>query len=97
MTDTSTSSWWLNEQLVVPFVKTPKILKEVVDFLLIGSKFSTRPVWPVVVDIWPHGTGHNPHPPITQTIAWVVYQALTTPWGWQTYAETWGGRKFGTY
>jgi hypothetical protein len=37
---------------------------------------------------WPHGTGHNPHTPITQKIAWVAYIALTTPWGWQPYAET---------
>jgi hypothetical protein len=48
-------------------------------------------------DNWPHGTGHNPHRPITQNIAWVAYQALTTHWGWQPYAETCRGKKFGTY
>jgi hypothetical protein len=48
-------------------------------------------------DNWPHGTGHNPHMPITQNIAWVAYQALTTPWGWQPYVEICRGRKFGTY
>jgi hypothetical protein len=44
-------------------------------------------------DNWPHGTGHSPHMPITQNIAWVAYQALTTPWGLQPYAETCRGRK----
>jgi hypothetical protein len=41
---------------------------------------------------WPHGTGHNPYTPITQNTAWVAYKALTTPWGWQPYAETCRGR-----
>jgi hypothetical protein len=36
--------------------------------------------------------GHNPHTPITQNIIWIAYQALTTPWGWQPYAETRRGR-----
>jgi hypothetical protein len=45
-------------------------------------------VWPVVIDNWPHETGHNPHTPITQNFASVVYQELTTPWGWQPYDET---------
>jgi hypothetical protein len=44
-------------------------------------------------DDWPHGTGHNPHAPITQNIAWVAYQAFTTPWWWQPYAETCRGKK----
>jgi hypothetical protein len=41
---------------------------------------------------WPHGTGHNPHTPITQNTAWVAYRALTTPWGWLPYAETCRGK-----
>jgi hypothetical protein len=41
----------------------------------------TCTVWLFVIDNWPHGTGHNPHKPITQNIAWIAYQALTTPWG----------------
>jgi hypothetical protein len=41
----------------------------------------------------PHGTGHSPHTPITQNIAWVAYQALTTPWEWQPYAKTFRSRK----
>jgi hypothetical protein len=59
----------------------------------------TRPVCPVVVecvkfhDNWPHGTVHSPHTLITQNIAWVAYQALTNPSGWQPYAETCRGRK----
>jgi hypothetical protein len=38
------------------------------------------------------GPGHNPHTPITQNTTWVAYKALTTPWGWQSYAETCRGR-----
>jgi hypothetical protein len=41
----------------------------------------------------PHGTGHSPHTPLTQNIAWLAYQALTTPWGWQPYGETCRGKK----
>jgi hypothetical protein len=52
----------------------------------------TRPVWSVVVE-WSHRTGHSPHTPLTQKIAWVAYQTLTTPWRWQPCAETCRGRK----
>jgi hypothetical protein len=51
----------------------------------------TRPMWPVVVECPRHST--TGHTPITQNIAWVAYQALTTPWEWQPYAETCRGRK----
>jgi hypothetical protein len=51
--------------------------------------FSRRTIWPI-----PYGhTGHSPHTPITQNIAWVAYQALTTPCGWQPYAKTCQSRK----
>jgi hypothetical protein len=110
------------------------LLKEVVDVLLVRSKFSTptcfgiwlpssggreclisyssnvlcyghvqamtHPVWSVVVEFHnnqPQRTSHSLHTPITQNIAWVAYQALTTPWGWQPIAETCRGREFGTY
>jgi hypothetical protein len=54
-------------------------------------------LWPVPCgqlwnDNWAHGTGHNPHTPVTQNIARVAYQALANPWGWQPYAETCRGR-----
>jgi hypothetical protein len=39
-----------------------------------------------------HGKSHNPHTPITQNTAWLPYRALTTPLGWQPYAETCRGR-----
>jgi hypothetical protein len=32
-------------------------------------------------DNWLHGTGHSPHTPITQNIAWLAYPPLTTPRG----------------
>jgi hypothetical protein len=65
---------------VVPFVKRPKS----------APGISGQLSWN---DNWPHGTSHSPHTPITQNIAWVAYQALTTPLGWQPYAETCRGRK----
>jgi hypothetical protein len=37
---------------------------------------------------WPHTTGHDPHKPLTHKTTWVAYKALTTPRGWQPYAET---------
>jgi hypothetical protein len=57
--------------------KDQQMLKEVVDVLLILSKFTTPTCFGIwlpssVVEIhdnWPHGTGHNPHMPITQNIA----------------------------
>jgi hypothetical protein len=36
------------------------------------------------------------HTPMTQNTAWIAYRTLTTPWGWQPYAETCRGR-IGTY
>jgi hypothetical protein len=44
-------------------------------------------------DNWLHRTGHNRHRSITQNIAWVAYQVLTTPWRWQPCAEKCRGRK----
>jgi hypothetical protein len=48
---------------------------------------------PSRVASWLDGTDHSPHTPIRENIAWVAYQALTTPWEWQPYAKTCRGRK----
>jgi hypothetical protein len=113
------------EHLVVPFVKNQQMLKEVVNVLLIRSKFLPRHVsaygchpqrvvstwweatqamfcvmgvcglWPVPCSQLSSTTGYTGHwhTPVTQNIAWVaLHQALTTPRGWQPYAETCRGR-----
>jgi hypothetical protein len=49
---------------------------------------------PFSVTNWPHGTGHNPHTPITHNIAWVAYKALVNPRGWQLFAKTCQGRNW---
>jgi hypothetical protein len=40
---------------------------------------------------------YNPHTPITQSIAWVAYQALTTPDDSKHMPKHVGVEKFGTY
>jgi hypothetical protein len=39
-----------------------------------------------------HYRGYSKTAPVT-VVAWVAYQALTTPWGWQLYTQTCRGRK----
>jgi hypothetical protein len=85
------------------FFEDQQMLKEVVDFLLIISKFYPdmfqqmvailRGSWvPYKLPKW-HSVlwacaDYDLHTPVTQNATWVAYKALTTPWGWQPYAET---------
>jgi hypothetical protein len=88
------------EHLVAPFLKRPTNAQGSSGFLLIRSEFFYPDMFRHMVAILRGlgcliscssnvlGTGHSPHTPITQNIAWVAYQTLTTPWGWKPYAET---------